>query len=302
MREREPIASVLIPTYNRSVLLRRAVRCALEQSEGRIEVVVVDDASTDETSIWMQSVDDGRVRYIRHDMNRGVSAAWQTALREARGEYVAFLPDDDLVEQSFISNRLSRLAAEPDCVVAFSRYRIESVGGKALDIVNADFGDERRLEPLELLEAALVGRVFTTAAVFRRSALDDLPSRVFGVGNAVDYAMTVEIALAGGAGIFLPIDDVVYVDHPGQTRHGSGWRKVSAGRADYLQDVLQTYPAAPVHRLVRRELSNWHTVWGRRLVSSGRGAEARTHFLRGIRIDPRNTWAWKQLARSLRHP
>lgn len=294
----EPRASVLIVTYNRSKLLRRALNCALGQSEDQIEVVVVDDASTDETSTWMREVEDARVRYIRHEVNRGSCGTFETALREARGEYVAFLPDDDIIERSFISSRLSRLAAEPDCVVAFSRYRIENEDGEVLGIVNADFGDERRLRPLDLLEAALTGRVFSTAALYRRTALAQLPERVLGAGNAIDYAMNVELALDAGAGIFLPDEDIVYFDHAAQERHGPRWEKVSAARADYLQEILRTHPSAPVRRLVRRELSNWHTQWGRRLASAGRVSDARRQFAKGIRNDPRNPWPWKQLARS----
>lgn len=90
-----PLVSVVIPTYNRAPLLRRAVESALCQSHAALEVLVVDDASGDQTERVMAGFSDSRVRYLRHPRRLGGSAARNTALDAAAGDYVAFLDDDD---------------------------------------------------------------------------------------------------------------------------------------------------------------------------------------------------------------
>jgi glycosyltransferase involved in cell wall biosynthesis len=91
----EPRVSVVVPAYNRADTLARAVDSALAQTLGDIEVLVVDDGSTDGTRALVEGWADPRVRYLAHDANRGVSAARNTGVEAARGEYVAFLDSDD---------------------------------------------------------------------------------------------------------------------------------------------------------------------------------------------------------------
>jgi glycosyltransferase involved in cell wall biosynthesis len=91
-----PFVSVVIPTHNRSRLLRMTLRTALWQRGVDLEVLVVDDGSTDDTSTNLRSIGDPRVRVLRHDTPRGVSTARNRGIEEARGEWVAFLDDDDL--------------------------------------------------------------------------------------------------------------------------------------------------------------------------------------------------------------
>lgn len=90
-----PLVSVVMPTFNRARLLARALRSALNQTHGNLEIIVVDDASHDSTPDIVKAIQDDRIRYIRHDSNRGGSAARNTGIRAARGDYIAFLDDDD---------------------------------------------------------------------------------------------------------------------------------------------------------------------------------------------------------------
>jgi glycosyltransferase involved in cell wall biosynthesis len=90
-----PLVSVVIPTHDRARLLRRALISALAQTHLRIDVVVVDDVSTDDTPRIVEEFQDSRIRYIRHETNRGGAAARNTGIRAANGKYIAFLDDDD---------------------------------------------------------------------------------------------------------------------------------------------------------------------------------------------------------------
>ncbi|WP_114576272.1 glycosyltransferase family 2 protein [Saliphagus sp. LR7] len=90
-----PTISVVIPTYNRADVLPRTLDSVLEQTYNNIELVVVDDASTDATKSIVKGYEDPRIRYISHKKNSGGSAARNTGLKAAKGAFVAFLDDDD---------------------------------------------------------------------------------------------------------------------------------------------------------------------------------------------------------------
>lgn len=91
----DPSVSVVLPTYNRADSLHDSIRSVLNQTFADFELVVVDDASTDETEAIVAGIDDSRIRYIRHEINRGVSAARNTGIDRARGDIVAFQDSDD---------------------------------------------------------------------------------------------------------------------------------------------------------------------------------------------------------------
>jgi glycosyltransferase involved in cell wall biosynthesis len=93
---RRPHVSVVVPTRNRSQLLAWTLRSVLGQRGVDLEVIVVDEASTDDTPAMLAALGDTRVRVVRHDVARGVSAARNRGIAEVRGEWVAFIDDDDL--------------------------------------------------------------------------------------------------------------------------------------------------------------------------------------------------------------
>jgi glycosyltransferase involved in cell wall biosynthesis len=90
----EGLVSVIVPTYNRAQLCKKTVESALRQTFHNMEVIVVDDGSTDDTEPVISGLDP-RVVYIKQE-NQGVSAARNHGLRCARGEYIAFLDSDDI--------------------------------------------------------------------------------------------------------------------------------------------------------------------------------------------------------------
>ena len=91
-----PTVTVVIPTHNRKELLRYALMSALRQEGVALEVIVVDDGSSDGTAEMLAALTDRRVRVVHHETAQGVSAARNRGIEEARGEWIAFLDDDDL--------------------------------------------------------------------------------------------------------------------------------------------------------------------------------------------------------------
>jgi glycosyltransferase involved in cell wall biosynthesis len=90
-----PLVSVVIPTRNRVEFLPTALRSVLDQTFQDFEIIVVDDASTDATPELRQEFHDSKIHWLRHDRPRGGAAARNTGIAHSRGEYIAFLDDDD---------------------------------------------------------------------------------------------------------------------------------------------------------------------------------------------------------------
>lgn len=91
----EALISIIITTYNRANLIRTAINTCLNQTYKTIEIILVDDASTDNTQEVVKSISDSRISYFRHSQNKGPAGARNTGLKNARGQYLAFLDSDD---------------------------------------------------------------------------------------------------------------------------------------------------------------------------------------------------------------
>ena len=91
-----PLISVIIPTYNRGSLILGAVNSVLNQTYRNIELLVVDDCSTDNTSQILENLKDSRIKYIRLEKNSGACTARNKGIEYASGEFIAFNDSDDL--------------------------------------------------------------------------------------------------------------------------------------------------------------------------------------------------------------
>ena len=112
-RGKPPRVSVVIPTRNRAQWLPRAVGSVLAQTWTDFELLLVDDQSTDETPTVIARFGDGRIRPFRHERNTGQSKALNTGIERARGEYVAFLDDDDAWLPAKLAAQVALLDAAP---------------------------------------------------------------------------------------------------------------------------------------------------------------------------------------------
>lgn len=117
-----PLVSVVIPTYNRAALVCEAVDSVLQQTYRNIEIIVIDDGSTDDTAASIQRYGD-RVRYSRRP-NAGVNAARNLGIKQARGEFLALLDSDDLWAPYKIELQVRLLQAFTDVAFTFSNFQI----------------------------------------------------------------------------------------------------------------------------------------------------------------------------------
>jgi glycosyltransferase involved in cell wall biosynthesis len=115
-----PVVSVIIPTFNRARFVVEAIESVLAQTFAALEVIVIDDGSTDETARVLAPYGE-RIRYLRTE-NRGISAARNTGMRAARGQYIAWLDDDDLWLPEKIAIQVEVLARYPAAVLVSTDF------------------------------------------------------------------------------------------------------------------------------------------------------------------------------------
>lgn len=108
-----PRITVVIPTYNRSALLKDAIRSVLNQTYADFEILVSDNASTDDTSDIVASFKDRRIHYHRHERNVGMGANYRFALTKPETELIAYLSDDDLYVPELLETAALALEAYP---------------------------------------------------------------------------------------------------------------------------------------------------------------------------------------------
>ena len=106
MIDEAPLVSVVIPTYNRSAFVTKAIDSVLNQVFGDYELIVVDDGSTDDTKGQLDKYQ-GKIRYIYQD-NHGVSAARNTGITASRGEWLAFLDSDDEWRPNYLAKQIGQ--------------------------------------------------------------------------------------------------------------------------------------------------------------------------------------------------
>lgn len=128
MTPQRPRVSVVIPVYNAAAYVAAAVQSALAQTYANMEIIVVDDGSTDDTAVILATYGD-RIRYIYQD-NQERAAARNRGLAEARGEYVAFLDADDLWVPMKLERQVAILDARPEVVVAYSQAVVINRAGR----------------------------------------------------------------------------------------------------------------------------------------------------------------------------
>ena len=103
------IISVIIPTYNREKLIKRSIESVLNQTYQDIEIIIVDDASTDNTKKEIDKINDNRIKYYKLKKNQGACHARNYGIKKASGKYIAFQDSDDVFEKEKLEKQLSNL-------------------------------------------------------------------------------------------------------------------------------------------------------------------------------------------------
>lgn len=107
--QKEPLISVVIPTYNRANTILQSVNSVLNQTYKNIELIVVDDCSTDDTLSKLNQINDSRLKIICHEKNKGQNAARNTGIKSCSGEYIAHHDSDDVWRLNKLEIQINKL-------------------------------------------------------------------------------------------------------------------------------------------------------------------------------------------------
>jgi glycosyltransferase involved in cell wall biosynthesis len=163
-----PKISVIIPTYNRSGMVKEAISSVLAQTEHDLEVIVVDDGSTDNTRSVIESLNDHRVRYF-YKTNGGPASARNFGLSKARCQFIAFLDSDDLWPTNYLDVMVANLENNQDFGVAYSPITLVYRDGSRIKSYKRPEGKSGWIT-LDLFKSSFI---WIFAAVFRRSVWKD---------------------------------------------------------------------------------------------------------------------------------
>ncbi len=182
----DPLVSVVIPCFNGETFLKAAIESALAQSYPRVEIIVVDDGSTDRSGEIARSFP---VRYI-HQPNRGLTASRNLGIQESRGSYLVFLDADDRLMPKAIEAGLRVLARHPECALTVGDHLFVSEDGSYLASSRKSF------LPAHHYEALLKSNYFEmiSSILFRRSIFDQVGRFDAELRVAEDYDLYLRIA------------------------------------------------------------------------------------------------------------
>jgi glycosyltransferase involved in cell wall biosynthesis len=149
--------SVIMPVYNRQDTVKQAIESILEQTYSNFELIVIDDASTDNTANVVRTLTDERIRFYSHEKNLGGSAARNTGIKQARAKWIAFQDSDDMWRKDKLEKQVARIPKQLDDkppIIYTSFYRFKN--GKKEYIPNKDSRKKQGNIHKELIEGNFI--------------------------------------------------------------------------------------------------------------------------------------------------
>jgi glycosyltransferase involved in cell wall biosynthesis len=292
----EKLVSIVIPTYNRCRYLVEAVECVLAQTYEPIEVIVVDDGSTDGTAAAMERFV-GRAQYLTQE-NQGPSAARNLGIGHSTGEYIAFLDSDDLWAPTKVEKQVAILERSPQVGVVFCEaLRLDCQTGETrARPVGAEMrGDLRR----KLLRRnCITGSA--SAAMVRRACFEKVGVFDEALRSAEDWDMWIRLSRECHFD-FVPERLVTL------RNHGGNLHKKIELMHDHQRRVLErAFEGDPVDRgnrwLRRRSLADIHFDAGDEYYAAGQYRNALRHLAQSVTLWPFDRRYYTYAARALLKP
>ena len=272
-----------MPTHDRVGLLGRALASAFGQTYTSFEVLVVDDGSQDGTPGFLAGLSDPRLRTLRNPRPRGAAAARNRALRLARGEFIAFLDDDDEWLPRKLERQLERFAQLPaDVAVVYTLSLVDRPAGPVVEPATpaaARTGD---------VLAAMLDRgsfVLMPAVMARRSALLAMGGFDEALPKLEDWDLWIRMSARFR---FAAVEEPLARVHPLATgmsrRRGPEHTQAMAMLAGKHADLLARHP---------RIWGRWQRTLGFRLVQEGQRRQGRAWLRGSLKAWP---WSWQAWA------
>jgi glycosyltransferase involved in cell wall biosynthesis len=276
--------SLVIAAFNHARLLGEAIDSALAQTLGGVEIIVVDDGSTDDTPSLLARYAD-RVRVIRQD-NRGLSAARNTGLAAARGTYVAFLDADDVLAPTKLAEQRSVLERAPTLGWTYCDVRIETVATGAAVTASERFGYATRPRDGWIFPELVHGNFIPAIApLVRRTALEAAGGFDESLTALEDWDLWLRLSLIAEARYTPAVLATYRVQPHGMSADRS---RMDRNRFRVLDKLNRTRPSTleGLGAAGRRIIADTHNWLGKEAYASGDWAEARRRFAASLLTVP----------------
>ena len=274
MAQSSSLVSIIIPTYNRAPLLKRAVQSVLRQTYTNFEIIVIDDASTDDTEKVVTSFNESRVKYLKNNSNKGPAASRNKGICLAEGEFVAFLDDDDEFLPTKLEKQIKKFAVSPR-EVGVVYCGILHVYGKLVMYKRMPKGRikfEASLHPQSMGWPVITGLIkrkcFEKTGLFDESLLD-----------REDWDMLIRMSKYYQ---FDYVEDILYTRYIHGYQITTNLTRRIKGRETIITKYYEEFLKYP-------DLLSWqYRLLGSLYCMDGKVAEARKYFVRSVKTWPLN--------------
>lgn len=198
--------SIIMPTYNDGRYIRQALNAILNQTFTNFELIIINDASTDDTAaIINEYCSDSRIKYLENDVNLGVVKTINRGCRLATGDYIVTLSSDDYIDQGFFKRGIEHLQRHPDKGMCF--FDIVHFEGHVFEraLLIPEFIHATPLSPEEMFEIHKKHNFFipACASIVKKSELEKKGYFSPELGYFCDFVLFTLIGLEAGA-IYVP--------------------------------------------------------------------------------------------------
>lgn len=187
-----PLVSIVIPTYNRAELVTQAIVSALQQDYKPIEIIVIDDGSTDETSEQISKFGN-RVNYWK-TKNNGQSAARNFGVHLAKADFIAFLDDDDLFDKKKTSLQMQIFNTYPETALVACQTKQQISGKNIEEAILTSQRKKRGYVPFEEIASTPHTSIAPSASIFRKKDFIENGGFDTGITHGEDWDLVIRIA------------------------------------------------------------------------------------------------------------
>jgi len=238
-----PLVSIITPAYNRASLLDETIQSVLSQDYPKVEYIVLDDGSTDETLSVIKKYE-GRLRWETHD-NIGETRTVNKGFSLAQGELIGVVNSDDPLLPGAISTMVARMRAEPDLLVVYPDWQmIDAEGAVIQQIVTSDYSYVDMLRWFHCMPGP--------GALFRRAVVEQLGGRTPKYRYVADFEFWLR---AGLLGPFARVPQVLatFRTHPGSATTSQRGAAMAEEYAQLVEEICSRPDLPAAVQKIRRE-------------------------------------------------
>ena len=255
--------SVIIPTYNRSELLKKAVESLENQSHQNFEIIIIDDCSTDDTAEVVKGMGDNRIIYLKHDTNKGGSEARNTGIKQATGNFIGFLDSDDQWLPDKLEKQLKQFEGRPEVGVVYT----------GVQVVNEHNQPTRKIVPAykgeilpKLFESNCIDT--TSSVLVKREILDQVQGFDASLPSCQDWDLYIRLAQVTKFD-FVKESLVLFYHHSGE-RITTNKKSVLTGHMSIFEKYKGLAKKQPKSTFHRFTLTIWKVIFRTAIISENK--------------------------------